>query len=787
MKKLSTTLLAVAIASVAFLTACEEAEQIISVIGIELNQTSATMTVGTTLTLVPNVSPANASNPALRWISSDSTVASVANGTITAIAPGNANIMAISIDGGLIATCAVTVIPETAPNVPVTNVSLNSTGGLLTVGKSAMLIATVWPENATNQTVTWTSNNPAVASVVNGLVTAISAGTATITVTTEDGNFTATFTVAINAATPDIPDISVTGVSLNWTDGGLWVGENLTLIATVWPENATNQTVTWASNNPAVASVVNGLVTAISAGTATITVTTEDGNFTATFMVVINAAAADISVTGVSLNQTSATLEVGQNFTLTATIFPENATNQNLTWTSSDNTIATVANGVVIVTSAGTATITVTTEDGNFTATSVVTATISATGVTLNQATATLTAGENITLTATVLPTYATNRNVTWTSNNPAVASVVNGVVTAISAGTATITVTTQDGNFTATSVVTVNPATTPVISVTLSHTSAIVTAGESLTLTATVLPANATNQNVTWTSNNTSVATVSNNGLVTAISAGTATITVTTQDGNFTATGVVTVNPATVPVTGVTLNQTTATLTAGESLTLTATVLPANATNQNVTWTSNNTAVATVNNNGVVTAVSVGTATITVATEDGNFTATSAVTVITPLPPTTNCNQNPLPFTLGTPYFATNQTWTIPGTGGRPTQEWSDAVRAPGCDKTTFAGGSFQNANTDCRNATNGFSGHYFTWCMVMRFAHLLCPPAQGWRVPTQQDFIELDLNLGGNGINRSTVFSDAVVNGFTLAQQLVWYVGSAGTGTFAVNRGGT
>jgi len=566
MKKLSTTLLAVAIASVAFLTACEEAEQIISVIGIELNQTSATMTVGTTLTLVPNVSPANASNPALRWISSDSTVASVANGTITAIAPGNANIMAISIDGGLIATCAVTVIPETAPNVPVTNVSLNSTGGLLTVGKSAMLIATVWPENATNQTVTWTSNNPAVASVVNGLVTAISAGTATITVTTEDGNFTATFTVAINAATPDIPDISVTGVSLNWTDGGLWVGENLTLIATVWPENATNQTVTWASNNPAVASVVNGLVTAISAGTATITVTTEDGNFTATFMVVINAAAADISVTGVSLNQTSATLEVGQNFTLTATIFPENATNQNLTWTSSDNTIATVANGVV------------------------------------------------------------------------------------------------------------------------------------------------------------------------TAISAGTATITVTTQDGNLTATSVVTVNPAIVPVTGVTLNQTTATLTAGENITLTATVLPANATNRNVTWTSNNTSVATVNNNGVVTAVSVGTATITVATEDGNFTATSAIVVTRPAP--RGCSNNALYFYLGTPYFATSQTWIV-GTGSA-SQEWSDAVRAPGCDKTFFSGlGTYPYYNANCRRPTNGFDGHYFTWCMVMRFADQLCP--YPWRVPTAFDFQRL------------------------------------------------
>jgi len=649
MKKLSTTLLAVAIASVAFLTACEEAEQIISVIGIELNQTSATMTVGTTLTLVPNVSPANASNPALRWVSSDSTVASVANGTITAIAPGNADIMAISIDGGLIATCAVTVIPAT---VSVDSVTLNQATATLGVGGNLTLTATIFPQNATNQNLTWTSSDNTIATVANGVVTAISEGTTVIIVTTEDGNRTAI------------------------------------CVVTVTPETAPN-----------------------------------------------------IPVTGVSLNQTSATLEVGLSFTLTATIFPENATNQNLTWTSSDQTIATVANGVVIVTSAGTATITVTTEDGNFTATSVVTATISATGVTLNQATATLTAGENITLTATVLPTYATNRNVTWTSNNPAVASVVNGVVTAISAGTATITVTTQDGNFTATSVVTVNPATTPVISVTLSHTSAIVTAGESLTLTATVLPANATNQNVTWTSNNTSVATVNNNGLVTAVSAGTATITVTTEDGSFTATSVITVNPAPIPVTGITVSPTTARITnVGGTTTLTANVLPANATNRNVTWTSNNTSIATVNNNGVVTAVARGTATITATTDEGGKTATVAISV-EPF----NCNNN-LPGwgdNLGTVSFATNQTWTV-GTGANR-QVWSDAVIATACaDRTSFNGGVFENFNADCRNsvANVDFSGHYFSWCAVMRFADQLCPSP--WRVPTVGDFVTLDQNLG-------------------------------------------
>ena len=170
------------------------------------------------------------------------------------------------------------------------------------------------------------------------------------------------------------------------------------------------------------------------------------------------------------------------------------------------------------------------------------------TGVTLSQTELSLTEGGTAQLTATVLPETATNRNVTWSSNAPGVATVnSSGKVTAVSAGTATITVTTADGGKTATCEVTVTAATVPVTGVTLSQTQASLyynRTPNTLTLTATVAPDNATNRAVTWASSNSTVATVDQNGVVTAVAPGTATITVTTVDGGFTATCAVTVRP---------------------------------------------------------------------------------------------------------------------------------------------------------------------------------------------------------------------------------------------------
>jgi len=169
------------------------------------------------------------------------------------------------------------------------------------------------------------------------------------------------------------------------------------------------------------------------------------------------------------------------------------------------------------------------------------------TGVTITPTTATLGVGATQQLTPTVAPANATNKNVSYSSNNTGVATVNgSGLVTAIASGTATITVTTQDGAKTATAVITVNSSNVAVASVSLSPATANLSVGATQQLTTTVLPSNATNKAVSYASNNTGVATVNASGLVTAIANGTATITVTTANGNKTSTASITVTTAT-------------------------------------------------------------------------------------------------------------------------------------------------------------------------------------------------------------------------------------------------
>ena len=205
----------------------------------------------------------------------------------------------------------------------------------------------------------------------------------------------------------------------------------------------------------------------------------------------------------------------------------------------------------------------------------------------------------------------------------------ISGKPTTAGTYTFTVTATNASGSDSEQLSITINPAAAvPVESVSLDKTTLGLTEGETAQLTATVLPDNATNKNVTWSTSNASIATVDANGLVTAVSAGTAVITVTTEDGTKTASCTVTV---TVPVTGVTLSQTQASLyynRTPNTLTLTATVAPDNATNKDVTWTSSDSTVATVDQNGLVTALARGTAVITATTADGGKTASCTVTV---------------------------------------------------------------------------------------------------------------------------------------------------------------
>ena len=232
--------------------------------------------------------------------------------------------------------------------------------------------------------------------------------------------------IGLLSCTEEPAIVAVTSVTLDSTSITLVEGDSQTLTATVSPSNAENQKVLWSSNRSSVASVKEGVVTALKAGTATITATSEDGGKTATCEVTVNAKV--YHVESVSLDRTSYEMAEGDIFTLSATVNPDNATNKEVTWNSSDPSVASVDNGKVEALKPGTATITVKTVDGAKTATCDITVnakTQPVTSVSLDRTSAELTEGEEMQLTATVNPDNATNKNVTWSSTNPSVASVI--------------------------------------------------------------------------------------------------------------------------------------------------------------------------------------------------------------------------------------------------------------------------------------------------------------------------------------------------------------------------
>ena len=247
----------------------------VKVTGVSLNKTTLNLLVGTTSTLAADVNPANAADRKVSWSSSDPAVAAVdENGTVTAAAAGRATITVKTADGGFTADCEVNVTEET---IALTGIRIDREELTLTEGDTAALIVSMVPENATEQKTVFGSSDENVVTVdPNGKITAIGAGTATVTASTEDGAFTAACQVTVEAKPV------VTSVSLNVTTLELVVGRTAVLEPGFVPEDAQNKDVTWSSSNEAAATVdENGKVTAVAAGTAVITVTTAEGGLTA--------------------------------------------------------------------------------------------------------------------------------------------------------------------------------------------------------------------------------------------------------------------------------------------------------------------------------------------------------------------------------------------------------------------------------------------------------------------------------------------------------------------------
>lgn len=337
------------------------------------------------------------------------------------------------------------------------------------------------------------------------------------------------------------PSIIVSGITLSTTTVNLTPSQTSQITVNVLPVNAANKAVTWASSNPDAATVVNGLITAIAVGSSTITVSSTDGsNRSATALVTVTPVPI-VPITAITLNQTTASLYPTNTLTLTAIITPSNATNKSVTWSSNSSNAAVNSSGVVTAVSAGSAVITATSVSGSQIATCAITITVPVTSVTISSSSNIINMDATKQLTATVLPSNATNKTVTWSSTNVNIATVSSsGLVRGIASGSTTIRVQTVDRGFTATFNVSVAVG---VQRVTLQTGSISLVKGATFQAIATIAPSNAANKTMTWVSAISRVATVTSTGLITAVGNGTGIISVFTQDGNKTASIIVRVS----------------------------------------------------------------------------------------------------------------------------------------------------------------------------------------------------------------------------------------------------
>ncbi|MBQ2714254.1 MAG: Ig-like domain-containing protein [Clostridia bacterium] len=379
-----------------------ENENKIEVESVVLSTTELEMSVGGEFILVANVKPDDASDKTLTWYSSNDSVATVVNGRVSGVSVGTAVITAMSLNGKC-SSCFVCVVDNV---VTAENISFNKTEINCFVGDETILEVNFEPINSTNRTLTWTSSNENIASVLNGKVVAKASGTAEIRATTDNGIYaTCIFNVSNRI-------VEVESVSLNFEYYECYVGDGVSLVCSVLPSNASNTTIVWSSSNESVAIVSAGTVVAVGKGVAVISAESMNGKIDSCTIVVgeisnsgsggnedlgggdntsgdntggDNTGGDDIGgdndnveeepgddiiienkVSGVLLDKSEVNCYVGDTIKLTATILPENADNKRCSWDVLDSSVASVEEGEIVALNVGQTVIKVLTEDGGF-------------------------------------------------------------------------------------------------------------------------------------------------------------------------------------------------------------------------------------------------------------------------------------------------------------------------------------------------------------------------------------------------------------------------------------
>ncbi len=575
---------------------------------------------GETLQLSANVLPSDASNKNLSWSTSNSSIATVSqSGKITGVNSGNAVITAKATDRNTVTgTFTVHIL------LPVTGIELDKSSAVIYTNNTTglQLNPSLTPAAANPRSVSWSSSNTNVAKVSDtGVVTPVLPGTATITCRSKsDSSVTDTCVITVKQY---VESVAVAGELAS-----IVTGETLQLSTTVLPSNATDKGLNWTSSNTAVATVnSSGIVTGVSGGSTVITATARDGSGKKDsykiVVVDIPATTPEVAVTGVTVPSSSMTVyTVNRTAQVNATVNPSNA-DQSMVWASSNESVATIDNtGKITMVKGGRTILTGrSASDPHKYANINLRVVQSVETIGFSGGSKIDDVGGTLQLTAIVGPDNAEDKSVTWTSSDTSVATIdQTGKVTGRANGITRITATAKDGsNVSAQMYVKVGRDPIPVETVTLDVTSIskYTNEKEGFQLTPTVLPEYADDLSVFWASSDEQVATVNSNGKITFIAPGTTTITCrSVTNPEVMATCTVTVKQY---VEQIVVSGNKSTMTPGETCQMSSTVYPSNASDKTLTWSSSDTAVATVNSSGKVTSVGYGTATITATANDGS------------------------------------------------------------------------------------------------------------------------------------------------------------------------
>ncbi|MCQ2170578.1 MAG: Ig-like domain-containing protein [Bacteroidales bacterium] len=626
------------------LAGCQKEPETIKVSAVVLNSTSLSLIEGETATLSATVTPSNAENKTVHWSTSNSDVATVNNGTVTAERSGVATITAISDDGGKTAECVVTVKEKV---YPVESVTLDKTEVELTEGDELTLTATVKPDNATNKGVEWSSSDEKVATVKDGKVTAVKAGSAKITVKTIDGGKTASCSIDVSEKVIHVSELTISKDFLL-----LKTGNSHQLSVDITPQDATNKKVSWDSSNPKIASVSEGNIEILDVGYTVISVTSEDGNITASCEVLsysMDPVDLGLSFKWSSINIDAQTpLEYGGYYSWGEVKEKSSYSWENYKYCNgteyymtkycsepkygdADYKSVLEKEDDISWAKLGDGWRTPTEDECDELLENTVMEEKTFDGIAGYLLTAKN--GRSIFFPKADNPHcvyYSWTKEYGWylTSTLCLGESSEYCSILTLRGGGADWSYT---GGAERASGYSVRPIyggepIMPLLGLNLSDSKITLSPGKSKTLSVDYLPENATNKSVAWSSDDQGIATV-NNGVVTAKSVGSTTITVKSNFDNriYTTCKIVVESNS---VTGISVKPTSLTLIEGSSETLQVTISPSSAINKNVIWSSNNPNVATVSN-GVVKAVKKGDATITAKSEDGGYTASCQVKVI--------------------------------------------------------------------------------------------------------------------------------------------------------------